>query len=43
MTDKKLARKPSNILINPGALHEALVEGLSSKETAGAWLKETIK
>jgi len=41
--NKKSARKPRNILINPDALHKARVEALRERKTIGQWLEELIE
>ena len=41
--NKKSARKPRNILINPDVLHEARVEALRERKTIGQWLEELIE
>ena len=41
--NKKIFRKPRNVLINPDALHEARVEALRERKSLGQWLEEVIK
>jgi len=43
LKNRKSARKPRNVLINPDALHEARVEALRSRKTIGEWLEEAIE
>ena len=41
--NEKLLRKPSDVKINPEALHKARVEALRSRKTLGEWLEEVIE
>jgi len=43
MENKKSARRPRNILIDPEAIHKARIEALRAKKTIGEWLEETIQ
>jgi len=40
--NRKSARKPRNVLINPDILHKARVEALRERKTIGEWLEQLI-
>ena len=40
--NEKSARKPLNVLINPGTLRKARIEALRLEKTLGEWLEEVI-
>lgn len=40
LIDKKPARKPRNVYINPDILYKAHVEALCARKLLGMWLEE---